>query len=153
MTDHNDDLKPLAIEGQLPLKAVGIENLKEENPKHMPPNRYLFPWYARRPTPAARLAVLASVLPKGVDSNEILSLMQIEPRFDIDVDLAEYVERKKATEDERSGTLGDHYGYPRPFESTPSPKQRKNLHEKLRNHWDGELPTVFDPTAGSGLFH
>jgi adenine-specific DNA methylase len=151
MTDHNDDLKPLAIEGQLPLKPVGIENLKEDNPKHMPPNRYLFPWYARRPTPAARLAVLASVLPKGVDSNEILSLMQIKPRFDIDVDLAEYVENKKATEDERSGTLGDHYGYPRPFESTPSPKQRQNLHKKLRNHWDGELPTVFDPTAGSGV--
>ena len=51
--DEHSSLKSLAIEGQLPLKAVGIENLKEANPKHMPPHRYLHPWFARRPTPAS----------------------------------------------------------------------------------------------------
>lgn len=82
--DNSQDssLEPLAIEGKLPLKAVGIENLKENNPKHMPPTRYLFPWYARRPTPASRLAVLASVLPLDTSSNDILRKMQIEPRSD-----------------------------------------------------------------------
>lgn len=148
--NKNDELKPLAIEGKLPLKAVGIENLKENNPQHLPPNRYLFPWYARRPTPASRLAILSSILPPNVSNDDILSLMQIEPRVDMDIDLEDYVEKKKGTEDKRSGTLKEHYGYPRPFKSTPSEDQQDNLHKQLQKQWDGELPTVFDPTAGSG---
>lgn len=149
-TNDEDELKPLAIEGNLPLKAVGIENLKEDNPKHLPPNRYLFPWYARRPTPASRLAILASVLPQGVSSDEILELMQIAPRAGKVSELEDYVLEKKATESERSGTFEDHYGYPRPFKSTPSQKEQKQLHSQLREYWNGDLPTVFDPTAGSG---
>lgn len=154
MSENNtspDDLKQLAIEGNLPLKAVGIENLKEDNPKHMPPNRYLFPWFARRPTPAARLAVLASVLPDGTDTDDLLRLMQITPGHEPDGSLEDYVVRKKATEDSRSGTLGDHYGYPRPFESSPTKSEQDELHTILKDTWDGELPTVLDPTAGSGV--
>nr|WP_155821776.1 DUF1156 domain-containing protein [Haloferax sp. BAB-2207] len=63
--DGDEELKKLAIEGELPLKAVGIENLKESNPKHKPPQIYLHPWFARRPTPVSRLAVLASILPEA----------------------------------------------------------------------------------------
>ena len=148
--DGESKLNPLAIEGKLPLKAVGIENLKEDNPKHMPPTRYLFPWFARRPTPAARLAILASVLPADVSDDEILRLMQIEPRTGLDSGLSEYVENKKSTEDQRNGTLEEHYGYPRPFESTPDRSQRRELHKILKKEWDGELPRVLDPTAGSG---
>jgi adenine-specific DNA methylase len=152
---QNEDegsLKPLAIEGKLPLKAVGIENLKEDNPKHLPPHRYLHPWFARRPTPASRLAILASVLPKDTDPDDILSWMQIGPKENIKTKtISEYVEEKKATEDDRSGTLGEHYGYPRPFTRSPSKKQRESLHETLRDHWNGQLPTVVDPTAGGGV--
>jgi adenine-specific DNA methylase len=150
MTDHNDDLKPLAIEGKLPLKAVGIENLKEGNPKHMPPHRYLHPWFARRPTPASRLAILASVLPQDVSSDELLQWIQIGPK-ELDSGVSEYVERKKATESERNGTLGDHYGYPRPFTQSPSASEKKELHSLLRDQWDGDLPAILDPTAGGGV--
>lgn len=143
--------KPVAIEGKLPLKAVGIENLREANPRHLPPHRYLHPWFARRPTPAARLAVLASVLPKETDPDDLLRWMQIGPKEGVDENLSDYVERKKATEDERSGTLGEHYGYPRPFTRSPSQTEREELHELLRDHWDGDLPTVLDPTAGGGV--
>jgi adenine-specific DNA methylase len=151
MTDHNDDLNPLAIEGQLPLKAVGIENLKEDNPKHMPPHRYLHPWFARRPTPAARLAILSSVLPADTSGEEILDLMQIGPKEGVSDHLSDYVEKKKATEDSRSGTLEQHYGYPRIYERTPSESQREDLQEKLRDQWGGNLPKVLDPTAGGGV--
>jgi hypothetical protein len=34
-----------------------------------------YPFFARRPTPAARIEKLASILPKRVSSNEILKLM------------------------------------------------------------------------------
>jgi len=151
MTDHNDDLKPLAIEGKLPLKAVGIENLKEANPKHLPPHRYLHPWFARRPTPATRLAILASVLPEGTDPDQLLRWMQIGPQKQLEDSVSKYVERMKATEDSRSGNLESHYGYPRPFERSPTDAQREEIHTVVEEVWDGELPTVLDPTAGGGV--
>src|SRR6056297_1211937 len=149
--DSDSELKRVAIEGTLPLKAVGIENLKEANPYFMPPHRYLHPWFARRPTPASRLAILSSVLPPEVDANTLLDWMQIKPRDDIDVDIEEYVAEKKRTEDDRDGNLEDHYGYPRPYTRTPTIDEKAEMHELLREHWDGELPTVLDPTAGGGV--
>ena len=151
MTDHNEDLKPLAIEGKLPLKAVGIENLREAHPTNMPPHRYLHRWFARRPTPVARLATLASVLPKDTETDELLELMQFGPKEGVDKPLDKYIEEKKATEDDRSGTLSDHYGYPRPFKLSPSTERLDELHNTLRSHWDGEIPSVIDPTAGGGV--
>lgn len=141
---------PLAIEGQLPLKAVGIENLKEANPKHMPPHRYIHPWFARRPTPAARLSILGSVMPEGTNPDEMLSLMQIGPEG-MEEGIAEYVEERKVTEGERDGTLGEWYGYPRPFTQSPSSDELEALHDTLREAWNGELPTVLDATAGGGV--
>ncbi len=150
--DSTDDLKPLAIEGKLPLKAVGIENLREANPQYLPPHRYLHPWFARRPTPASRLAILASVLPEDTDSDDLLRWMQIGPKEGVeDETISEFVERMKATEDERTGNLESHYGYPRPFTQSLTEPQRDELHEALRDHWDGDLPSVLDPTAGGGV--
>ena len=149
--DLPNELKPLAIEGKLPLKAVGIENLREAHPTNMPPHRYLHRWFARRPTPVARLAILASVLPKETSTDELLKLMQIGPRQGINGPIDKFVEEKKAKEDERSGSLEDHYGYPRPFKLSPSPEQLDELHHTLRKNWDGELPSVIDPTAGGGV--
>ncbi|MDS0478243.1 DUF1156 domain-containing protein [Natrinema sp. 1APR25-10V2] len=149
--DSDSEMKRVAIEGTLPLKAVGIENLKEANPNRMPPHRYLHPWFARRPTPVSRLATLSSVLPPDIDANTILDWMQIGPRDDIDVDIEEYVAERKRTEGERTGTLDDHYGYPRPYSQTPTSSEMGEIHSLLRDHWDGELPTVLDPTAGGGV--
>jgi len=149
--DEEESLKPLAIEGKLPLKAVGIENLREANPQYLPPHRYLHPWFARRPTPVSRLAVLASTLPKNTTSDQLLQWMQIGPDREIDDPLSDYVERKKATESERSGNLENHYGYPRPFTQSPTDPERSEIHKILREHWDGDLPSVLDPTAGGGV--
>jgi adenine-specific DNA methylase len=150
-TDSEPELKPLAIEGKLPLKPVGIENLKEANPQYLPPHRYLHPWFARRPTPAARLAILGSVLPEDVDADDLLRLMQFGPKEGVEGDIGTYIENKKATESRRNGTLEEHYAYPRPFSRSPSSKELSELQETLRQHWDGELPTLLDPTAGGGV--
>ncbi|WP_226011844.1 DUF1156 domain-containing protein [Halomicrobium salinisoli] len=149
--DTLDELEPLAIEGNLPLKAVGIENLKEANPSSMPPHRYLHPWFARRPTPASRLAILASVLPKGISSDELLRLMQIGPNVEIEGGIEEYVAKKKASEDERSGNIREHYGYPRLHTQVPTKDEMDSFHQDLKETWNGELPTVLDPTAGGGV--
>ena len=147
----NSELKSLAIEGELPLKAVGIENLKEANPKHMPPHRYIHPWFARRPTPVSRLAILGSVLPSDTSSDELLKLLQIGPKEGVSQSLSEYVEKKKATESERNGTLAEHYGYPRPFTNSPNQEELEDLHNQLEEFWDGQLPKILDPTAGGGV--
>ena len=149
-SESEQDYPELAIEGELPLKAVGIENLKEANPKHMPPHRYIHPWFARRPTPAARLSVLGSVMPEGTTPDEMLSLMQIGPDG-MESGISEYVEKKKATENQRNGTLGDWYGYPRPFTQSPTRDELDSLHNTLQETWDVELPRVLDATAGGGV--
>jgi len=149
--EEKETFRPVAIEESLPVKAVGIENLKESNPQHMPSHRYIHPWFARRPTPVSRLAVLGSLLPPDTTSNEILEYLQIGPNKELDVSISDYVQEKKRTESERDGTLGEHYGYPRPFTQSPAQAQIEELHTTLREHWDGELPTVLDPTAGGGV--
>jgi adenine-specific DNA methylase len=150
--EHQDGMKKVAIEGKLPLKAVGIENLKEANPQHMPPHRYLHPWFARRPTPASRLAVLASILPYDTDPDDLLRWMKIGPSEGVNGEsLTNYVAQKKAGENNRDGTLQEHYGYPRPFTQSPTDDDREDIHNLLNDRWEGELPTVLDPTAGGGV--
>jgi len=153
MNDNNtkNQLKPVAIEGSVPVKAVGIENLKEANPQHMPSHRYIHPWFARRPTPATRLAILSSILPSEVSSDQLLKYMQIGPGEEINESIEQYVLHKKKTESERKGTLGEHYGYPRPFTKSPSKNQISEIHKILKEHWDGKLPSVLDSTAGGGV--
>ncbi|WP_336036667.1 DUF1156 domain-containing protein [Halobacterium yunchengense] len=154
MTDDNQkqQLRSLKVEDVLPVKAVGIECMKESIPTTMSPHRYLYKWFARRPTSATRLAILASILPKEVSNDELLKLMQIGPAHPelMDGSVSDYViERRKSWEDSDE-SLEDHYGYSLPHSQTPNKEEIQDLHEMVKNHWDGELPTILDPTAGGG---
>jgi len=141
--DEKSELDQLAIEGKLPLKAVGIENLKRGQPTTYAASP-VSPSLVRTATNSClRLAVPASVPPLGVDADDLLRWMKIGPSQGTDGEsIVEYVARKKSTEDERDGTLQDHYDYPRPFTQSPSENDRNEIHQLLRNQWDGELPTV-----------
>lgn len=154
MTDKENPktLTRLKVEDELPVKAVGIECLKEGNPETMSPHRYLQKWWARRPTAAARLAVLASVLPDDVTNDELLEYLQIGPRSSehLSQSISDYVIEKRASQSGSSKRLSEHYGYKLPLKSTPIGSEREEIHELIRNTWDGELPTVFDPTSGGG---
>lgn len=155
MTDNTDSaedrkFKPVKAESVLPTKTVGIECLKEANPETMSPHRNIFKWFARRPTAATRLAILASILPQDVSDEELLKYLCVGPKEDIDENLSNYVLRKYSTKDNRSGTIEEHFGYEYPHRRVPSESEFENLHEQLRQHWDGDLPVVLDPTAGGG---
>ena len=155
MTDNTDsaedrNFKPVKAESVLPTKTVGIECLKEANPETMSPHRNIFKWFARRPTAATRLAILASILPQDVSDEELLNYLCVGPKEDIDENLSDYVLRKYSTKDNRSGTIEEHFGYEYPHRRVPSESEFENLHERLREHWDGDLPVVLDPTAGGG---
>jgi len=150
--ENPETLTPLKVEDELPVKAVGIECLKESNPETMSPHRYLQKWWARRPTAAARLAVLASVLPSDVTNDELLQYLQIGPRSSehLSKGISDYVIEKRATQSSSSKRLSEHYGYELPLKSTPKDSELEEIHNRVREVWDGELPTVFDPTAGGG---
>jgi len=142
----------LKVEDELPVKAVGIECLKESNPETMSPHRYLHKWWARRPTAAGRLAILSSVLPNSTSNDELLDYMQIGPKFSnqLSGSISDYVIKKWSEERDSSQSLSDHYAYKLPLKSTPNGTERKELHNTVRDVWDGDLPTIVDPTAGGG---
>lgn len=146
----DSEYRSLKIEDVLPVKTVGVESLKEANPESMSPHRRIFRWFARRPTAATRLAVLASILPQDVTNDELLSYMCVGPKQGVNGRLEDYVVQKYATKGQRDGSVEDHFGYEYPHKNIPSDSNLEELHSRLREHWDGELPTVIDPTAGGG---
>ncbi len=139
----------MKIERGLPVTAVGIESVKESYTDAMSPHRKIFKWFARRPTSASRLAILASLLPEETSDDELLKHLGIGPK-NRESNIEQYVIEKERTREERSGSVEDHFGYPYPHKTLPSESQLKQLHTTLRENWGGDLPIVLDPTAGGG---
>jgi len=148
--DTNTAPDTVAIEGKLPLTAIDIESQKDMMSGRYHPLRSLHKWFAARPTPAARLAVLASAYPDSIGSDELLRLMQVGPDG-LDSGRAEYVEEKFNEDKSSNDSVDDHYGYPNPNTQTPANDELDKLHDTLRDAWGGEMPTVLDPTAGRGI--
>jgi adenine-specific DNA methylase len=146
--DGEEDLTRLKIEEPLPVTATGIESLKESYTAGMSPHRKIFKWFARRPTTASRLALLASILPADTSNDELLELMGIGPKEKINGGIEEYVLNKERTKDDRDGSIEEHFGYDYPHRRLPSRDGFDSFHQILERNWDGELPTVLDPTAG-----
>lgn len=140
----------VAIEGQLPLTAIDIESQKDITGGRGHSLRYLHKWFAARPTPAARLAILGSAYPGDIDSDELLKLMQVGPKS-LDENIAEYVEEKFNENKSGRDSVDEHYGYPNPNTQTPTQTEIDKLHNKIKEGWGGELPTVLDPTSGRGI--
>jgi adenine-specific DNA methylase len=143
--------KKLKIQSQLPLRTVGIETERErKNFTHLPPQNYLHIWWARRPTPATRLAILSSILPDSVDDDTLLSWMCIDPDNKLPEDsVAEHVRKKKESVDDRDGLVYEHYGYRKMWTQTPDKETINSIQEIAKETW-GEVPTVLDATAGGG---
>lgn len=149
MSEERPNLK---IQSRLPVRTIGIENQRErKNFSDLPPQNYIHTWFARRPTPASRLAVLASVLPDTISDDQLLKWMGINPNNqNVSTTVADHVREKHRTEDQRSGRVYEHYGYRKIYKNLPSETEMENLHQKIKETWNGELPTVLDATAGGG---
>lgn len=139
---HNNDQVEMFIENNLPIRTLGIECEREGKGLYPPLNR-LHVWFARRPLIAARAAVVSSVVAdEEMTAEEFLDYLQIGE---------DTIEKYKTVDNRPSGQpVYEHYGYRRPFKSSPSDDQISELHGKIRKSWDGDLPTVFDATAGGG---
>ncbi len=146
MTDKN--LKPLKIEETLPVTVTGIESIKESYSDSMSPHRKMYKWFARRPTTVTRLAVLSSILPANVDNEDLLRYMCVGPKRKSEQGIEDYVLHKASTKESRDGTIEEHFGYDYPHRRLPDDKDLEELHTLIREKWDGDLPTVADPTAG-----
>jgi adenine-specific DNA methylase len=142
--------KKVAIERKLPLDTIDIESQKDMHSGRKHSIRTFSDWFAARPTPAARLAVLGSVLPSKTSDDELLEMMKIGPK-QLDSGRAEYVEKKFSQSKKSSDDVDEHYGYPNPNTQSPTTSEMSNLHETVSAAWGGELPTILDPTAGRGI--
>ena len=61
------------IEGNFPCQQVGAETRRERgSSSSLPPINFLHVWWARRPLTASRAAVLGSILPADVDTDEFV---------------------------------------------------------------------------------
>lgn len=149
MSDERPDLK---IQDDLPIRAVGIETQRERSHyTYLPPQNYIHVWWARRPTPASRLAILSSTLPQEIDNDTLLRWMQIDPdNKPEDMSIAEHVRRKKETKSQRSGAVYEHYGYRKIWTKTPDEETIEEIHDAARDCWGGNIPKVLDATAGGG---
>ena len=144
----------LKIEDNLPIRTVGIETQRERtNFTDLPPQSYVHVWWARRPTPVSRLAILASTLPEDVTEDKLLRWMEIDPSNRSSEDtISDHVRRKKR-EKEKNGADGmvyEHYGYKKIWKRTPSKEKLAEIRERVEETWNGEMPTVLDATAGGG---
>ena len=139
----------VAIEGMLPLTTIDIESQKDMKSGRYHPLRSLHKWFAARPTPAVRLAVIGSVYPGEITSDELLRYMKVGPKA-LDEGIEDYVE-SKFVENRGNKNIDEHYGYPNPNSVSPTDKELENLHETVKHGWGGELPTILDPTAGRGI--
>jgi adenine-specific DNA methylase len=137
-SNQRQNRRQFKIENVLPVKAVGVECLRESIPTTMSPHRYIYKWFARRPTAATRLAVLSSVLPPDISDDELLSLMQIGPKHSdqLNGSISDYVIQRRGEWEngERNGSLVEHYGYDFSHSSSPSESELEEFHNTLRSH-------------------
>lgn len=150
MTENNN--KRLKIQDSIPVRTIGIETERENlDFQHRPPHRYAHVWFAPRPTPASRLAVLASVLPDSVTEDQLLNWMGFQPsNIAPGKSISQHVREKRKTKDERTGSEHEHYGYRKIWRHSPGKEAKKEIQQVLKDTWEGELPTVLDATAGGG---
>lgn len=149
---ENNSSRSLKIQDALPVRTIGIETERENlDFQHRPPHRYAHVWFAPRPTPVSRLAVLASVLPDSVDEDTMLNWMGFQPdNLESGDNISTHVRKKRETKDQRSGSEHGHYGYRKIWRYTPTLNEKNEIRNILSDTWGGELPTVLDATAGGG---
>ena len=127
------------IERWLPIAEIGEESTRERRSMTaLPPIYYLHAWWARRPLVASRAAILASLLPDGVDRQAFLHVLGIhgDP----------IAAREKIAAARRDGERfeGSAYGYGRAFGHSPDRQDREWLGATFAS------VAILDPTAGGG---
>ncbi|MCM8747168.1 DUF1156 domain-containing protein [Thermomicrobium sp. CFH 73360] len=152
---------PLLIEEWLPIQELGIEAQRERSASSaLPPLYFLHVWWARRPLVVSRAAVLASLLPAWrPDWPE--PLRQRFPtreayhswfRWLLGIHGDPVAARARIAEADARGERLAYgaFGYKRAFMFSPLEEELAALVQLLADHWESDLVTVLDPTAGGG---
>jgi len=168
---------PSLIDQWFPAQQIGAESLRERgSAKAFPPVNFLHIWWARRPLSASRAAILGSLLPAWVSSEEIATNPAVAPvrealRRLFPSEAAYHLwflkvvgippgkdparARKEIAAAVAAGvrTTGNAYGYDRAFTRSPTSAEMLVLRElsALRRGGDSEQrPVVLDLFAGGG---
>jgi adenine-specific DNA methylase len=156
------DRPRVLIEDWLPMAELGIESRREAAPipGQFPKLKTLHVWWARRPLAAAAGAVLGSVMPAWTeqlaethaDATELHSEKDYQAWFlRLCGILGDAVAAKRAQEAavEAGVRIPNPYTYKPAFKNCPTPQDLELLRRLLSSTW-GDVPSVFDPTAGGG---
>jgi len=140
------DKGELLISKWFPITEVSVESVRERSTGHNPPTSRIHVWFARRPHTTSRVAVLGSLLPAWVESDDVLRLLGIPLGVDV---------RKAEEEVARAKVAGirlsyNPFSWDKAFKHTPSLAECSRLYGLLREFWGVERPLVVDPMAGGG---
>lgn len=140
---QNNEPDRRLIEEWLPIAEIGIESDRERGANSaLPPIYYLHTWWARRPLIISRAAILASILPVGVDRKKFIWALGIhgDP-----IKARKLIERANQ---EKRRLCPKPYGYDRAFMYTPNNEDRTWISKEIGQELETIL--VVDPTAGGG---
>lgn len=139
-------IREFLIDSWFPYGEVGVEGLRERAVSSaLPPIYFLHVWFARRPLVASRTTVLCSIL-RTDNKEKIFKILG----FPTDKDIV--LIQKDAEISKASGIRKNQspYTWDRAFKHVPTKSELEWLHDKLKQIWNGKLPTVLDPMAGGG---
>ena len=148
------------IEEWLPIKEIGIESRRERAASTaLPPLYYLHVWWARRPLPASRAAILGSLLPAWEGNGELLG------KHFADEDeyhrwflrmlgiLGDPVAAQDARDRARARNVRlaqNPFNYPRAFSTEVDDDDLKIMRAICLGFMGVAVPRILDPMSGGG---
>ena len=148
------------IEEWLPIKEIGIESRRERAASTaLPPLYYLHVWWARRPLPASRAAILGSLLPAWEGNGELLG------KHFVDEDeyhrwflrmlgiLGDPVAAQDARDRARARNVRlaqNPFDYPRAFSTEVDDDDLKIMRAICQGFMGVAVPRILDPMSGGG---
>ena len=148
------------IEEWLPIKEIGIESRRERAASTaLPPLYYLHVWWARRPLPASRAAILGSLLPAWEGNGELLG-----KHFDDEDEYRRWFLRMLgilgdpvAAQDARDRARARNvrlaqnpFNYPRAFSTEVDDDDLKIMRAICQGFMGVAVPRILDPMSGGG---
>ena len=148
------------IEEWLPIKEIGIESRRERAASTaLPPLYYLHVWWARRPLPASRAAILGSLLPAWEGNGELLGEHFVgEDEYHrwflrmLGI-LGDPVAAQDARDRARARNVRlahNPFNYPRAFSTEVDEDDLKTMRAICQGYMGVAVPRILDPMSGGG---
>ncbi len=139
--------KDTLINEWFPISEVGIESVRERGASSaLPPIYFLHVWFARRPLTTSRAAILASILPQGIERKMFFKLMGIP----YDADIVNASRKLKEAKAQNQKLDKNPFVWKRAFTHVLSEEEISQLNQQVTSFWGRNDIVILDPMAGGG---